>query len=83
MLFRSQFQADVLDRPVILPEVNEVTALGAAYLAGLKTGYWTDMKEVERNWRRRREFRPEMAEETRTRLLSGWDKAVGSARSFR
>lgn len=81
--FLMQFQADVLDRPVILPEVNEVTALGAAYLAGLKTGYWTDVKEVERNWRRRREFRPEMAEETRTRLLSGWDRAVVSARSFR
>ena len=81
--FLMQFQADILDRPVILPEVDEVTALGAAYLAGLKTGYWADTGEVERNWRRKREFLPEMADETRSRLLAGWDKAVSSARSFK
>ncbi len=81
--FLMQFQSDVLDRPVILPEVNEVTALGAAYLAGLKAGYWADTREVERNWRRKREFEPEMAEETRKRLLSGWEKAVAAARSYR
>lgn len=81
--FLMQFQADVLDRPVILPEVNEVTALGAAYLAGLQVGYWADVKEVERNWRKRREFLPAMTAESRSLLLTGWDKAVASARSFR
>jgi glycerol kinase len=81
--FLMEFQADVLDRPVILPEVNEVTALGAAYLAGLKVGYWADVKEVEENWRRKREFSPAMTGETRSLLLAGWDKAVASARSFR
>lgn len=81
--FLMQFQADVLDRPVILPEVNEVTALGAAYLAGLQVGYWADVKEVERNWRKRREFFPAMTSESRSSLLAGWDKAVASARSFR
>ena len=81
--FLMQFQADVLDRPVILPEVNEVTALGAAYLAGLQVGYWADVKEVERNWRKRREFFPAMTADSRSSLLAGWDKAVASARSFR
>ena len=81
--FLMQFQADVLDRPVILPEVGEVTALGAAYLAGLRVGYWSGTEEVERNWRRKREFVPEMAPETRKRLLERWDSAVTVARSFK
>lgn len=81
--FLMQFQADVMDRPVILPEVGEVTALGAAYLAGLRVGYWSGVEKVERNWRRKREFEPEMAGETRTRLLERWEKAVSVARMFK
>ncbi len=81
--FLMQFQADILDRPVILPEVGEVTALGAAYLAGLRVGYWDSLDEVEHNWRRKREFEPEMAAETRTRLLERWDAAVTVARTFK
>lgn len=81
--FLMQFQADVMDRPVILPEVGEVTALGAAYLAGLRSGYWSGVEEVERNWRRKREFQPEMAVELRARLLERWDKAVAVARMFK
>ena len=62
-----QFQADILDRRVILPEVGEITALGAAYLAGLATGYWESLTEVETNWRKKREFSPDMSvEETKT-----------------
>lgn len=80
--FLMQFQSDILDKPVILPEVGEVTALGAAYLAGLKVGYWDSQDDVERNWRRKREFLPEMADETRQRLLGRWDKAVSVARGF-
>jgi len=81
--FLMQFQADMLDRPVILPEVGEVTALGAAYLAGIKVGYWAGMEEVELNWRKKREFVPEMAQEKRDRLLSRWDAAVKAARAFK
>ncbi|MCX7025223.1 MAG: glycerol kinase GlpK [Spirochaetes bacterium] len=81
--FLMQFQADILDRPVILPEVNEVTALGAAYLAGLRTGYWASLEEVELNWRKRREFTPDMPSEKRARLLEGWRKAVDTARVFK
>lgn len=81
--FLMQFQADILDRPVILPEVGEVTALGAAYLAGLKVGYWAGLEDVQRNWQRKREFRPEMGPELRERLLARWDKAVEVTRLFR
>ena len=81
--FLMQFQADILNKPVILPEVNEVTALGAAYLAGLKIGYWSSVDDVERNWRRRRDFMPEMASETRDRLLERWARAVEVTRQFK
>lgn len=81
--FLMQFQADVLDKPVILPEVGEVTALGAAYLAGLRVGYWSGLDELERNWRRKRDFMPEMAAETRDRLLERWSKAVEVTRLFK
>jgi glycerol kinase len=81
--FLMQFQADVLDRDVILPEVGEITALGAAYLAGLATGYWSSLKEVEQNWRKKRQFGPEMADEKRARLLESWAKAVETARSYK
>jgi len=81
--FLMQFQADILNKPVILPEVNEVTALGAAYLAGLKIGYWSGLDDVERNWRRKRDFMPEMASETRDRLLERWARAVEVTRQFK
>jgi glycerol kinase len=81
--FLMQFQADITDRNVVLPEVTETTALGAAYLAGLAAGYWSGLDDVKRNWRQRREFRPAMDQGTRDRLVSGWDRAVASARSFR
>jgi glycerol kinase len=81
--FLMQFQADILDRDVILPEVGEITALGAAYLAGLATGYWASQREVEQNWRRKRQFVSEMADEKRDRLLGSWAKAVEAARSYK
>jgi glycerol kinase len=80
--FLMQFQADVLDRRVVLPEVGEITALGAAYLAGLAVGYWDSMAEVERNWRIKREFIPDMPPERRTRLLESWRKAVAATRKY-
>jgi len=54
--FLMQFQADITGTRVILPEVTETTALGAAYLAGLATGYWNGLDEVRKNWRMSREF---------------------------
>jgi glycerol kinase len=81
--FLMQFQADVLDRRVVLPEVGEITALGAAYLAGLATGYWESLAEVEGNWRKKREFLPDMPEERRKRLLESWGKAVVAARGYK
>ncbi|HUW69744.1 MAG TPA: glycerol kinase GlpK [bacterium] len=81
--FLMQFQADILNKPVILPEVGEVTALGAAYLAGLKIGYWSGLDEVEHNWRRKRDFMPEMAAEVRDRLLERWARAVEVTRTFK
>ncbi|MEW6548835.1 MAG: glycerol kinase GlpK [Spirochaetota bacterium] len=81
--FLMQFQADITDRTVVLPEVAETTALGAAYMAGLAMGYWTSLDDVRKNWRKKREFRAEMASETRSRLVAGWDKAVAAARSYK
>jgi glycerol kinase len=81
--FLMQFQADIQNRSVILPEVGEITALGAAYLAGLAVGYWESLADVEYNWRKRREFLPSMAGETRERLLTSWAKAVDTARSYK
>ncbi|HET7839810.1 MAG TPA: glycerol kinase GlpK [Rectinemataceae bacterium] len=80
--FLMQFQADILGRRVILPEVGETTALGAAYLAGLATGFWESTSDVERNWRQRREFLPQMSQEARARLLGSWERAIGAARAY-
>ncbi|SLM13812.1 glycerol kinase [uncultured spirochete] len=81
--FLMQFQADITGTRVILPEVSETTALGAAYLAGLAIGYWSGLDDVRKNWRMRREFMPRMAEEVRAELIDGWRKAVATARNFR
>jgi glycerol kinase len=76
-----QFLADVLDRPVERPAVIETTALGAAYLAGLAAGIYGSLDEVARAWRPDRRFEPRMAAVERGRLLEGWRRAVGRARS--
>jgi glycerol kinase len=77
-----QFQADVLGVPVRRPVVSETTALGAAYLAGLAVGYWSDLSDVSRNWALDREFTPSMPSDQRGRLLAGWDKAVSRSRDW-
>jgi glycerol kinase len=71
-----QFQADLLNTAVRRPVVAETTALGAAYLAGLAVGYWKDFDDVARNWALDREFTPNMDDATRTKLTSGWERAV-------
>ena len=72
-----QFQADILGVPVDRPACRETTATGAAYLAGLAVGYWKDLDDIRANRKIERTFLPQMDEETRTRLLKGWEKAVG------
>jgi glycerol kinase len=71
-----QFQADLLNVPVVRPTVPETTALGAAYLAGLAVGFWQNTDDVTRNWALDRKFESRMSEGERTSLRSMWKKAV-------
>jgi glycerol kinase len=71
-----QFQSDILNTPVLRPGTVETTALGAAYLAGLGTGYWSDLGAIESNWNLESRFAPEMRSEERTVLCDGWRRAV-------
>ncbi|MEJ5230092.1 MAG: FGGY-family carbohydrate kinase, partial [Pseudothermotoga sp.] len=77
--FLMQFQSDILGVPVERPKVNETTALGAAYLAGLATGYWKDHEEIKRQWQIDRRFEPKMNQDEREKLYSGWKRAVKRA----
>lgn len=71
-----QFQADILNVPVVKPRVIETTALGAAYAAGLAVGFWKNLDELTANWGRDRKWTPAMDEETRAHLYAKWKKAV-------
>ena len=71
-----QFEADILDVPVIRPKVSETTALGAAYAAGLAVGFWKDYDELCANWGKDKEWTPKMNAATRAKLYTGWKKAV-------
>ncbi|NOY99107.1 MAG: glycerol kinase GlpK [Chloroflexi bacterium] len=71
-----QFQADLLDVPVIRPMVAETTALGAAYAAGLAVGFWAGFDELRANWGCDKEWRPQMDAARRDTLYAGWKKAV-------
>ena len=77
--FLMQFQADILGVPVDRPVVTETTALGAAYLAGLAVGYWSDKNEIAKKWNVDKTFKPAMAEADRESKYVGWKKAVGRA----
>ena len=74
-----QFQADLLDVPVIRPQVRETTALGAAYAAGLAGGVWRDVGDVQRNWREDKRWLPHMPRDERDRLYRRWQHAVGKS----
>lgn len=80
--FLMQFQADIVDTCVIRPGCIETTALGAAYLAGLATGYWKDKEEIKRNWSLEEAFEPQMTEHDRKHLLKEWHRAVKCARAW-
>ena len=71
-----QFQADILDVPVVRPKVAETTALGAAYAAGLAVGFWKNLDELRANWGRDKEWKPNMDVAKRDKLYAGWKKAV-------
>ena len=71
-----QFQSDILNTKVIRPRITETTALGAAYLAGLAVGYWTDIESIQQQWQVEREFKPSMDEDQRLRNIEGWKRAV-------
>lgn len=77
-----QFQADLLQVPVVRPQVAETTALGAAYAAGLATGYWKDMNDLRRNWKEDTSWQPDMDNDLRSRLIANWQKAIERAFSW-
>jgi glycerol kinase len=77
-----QMQADVLGRPVVRPVITETTALGAAYLAGLATGFWESPPVLAARWRVGRTFRPEVGADERDARYAGWQRAVERARNW-
>ncbi|MEG7335307.1 glycerol kinase GlpK [Bacillus subtilis] len=81
--FLMQFQGDLLNVPVERPEINETTALGAAYLAGIAVGFWKDRSEIANQWNLDKRFEPDFEEEKRNELYTGWQKAVKAAMAFK
>lgn len=81
--FLMQFQSDLLGVTVERPVVNETTALGAAYLAGLAVGFWKSKGEIAKLWKMDREFECDLDDDERKRLYAGWKKAVKAAQSFK
>jgi len=75
-----QFQADILDRAVVRPVIQETTALGAAYAAGLAVGFFKDLEDLRERWAEDRVWRPSMEAAERSHLYARWKKAV--TRSF-
>ncbi|MDB5004352.1 MAG: glpK [Mucilaginibacter sp.] len=74
-----QFQADILKTSVVRPEVTEVTAIGAAYLAGLAIGYWNNIDEIQQQWQVNRNFKPDASLNT-DEMIKGWHKAVAAVK---
>ncbi|MBA8773614.1 glycerol kinase GlpK [Staphylococcus schleiferi subsp. coagulans] len=81
--FLMQFQADLVNINVERPEINETTALGAAYLAGIATGFWKDKSEISRQWKLEKSFEPAMDEKESSLLYKGWKKAVEATQVFK
>jgi glycerol kinase len=77
-----QFQADLLDVPVVRPAVQETTALGAAYLAGLAVGFWRNEAEIAKQWKMERTFEPAMKADKRDALRASWNKALDRAKNW-
>ncbi|ANN31280.1 MULTISPECIES: glycerol kinase GlpK [Bacillus cereus group] len=81
--FLMKFQSDILDVPVERPVINETTALGAAYLAGLAVGYWKNQDEIKSQWHMDKRFEPTMEAETSEELYAGWKKAIEATKAFK
>lgn len=80
--FLMQFQSDLLGIQVLRPKCIETTALGAAYLAGLAVGFWSDREEIIRNWELSKTFSPAIEEEYRRKLTRGWKRAIRCALAY-
>lgn len=80
--FLMQFQSDVLQKDVELARLNETTALGAAYLAGLATGFWENLNDIKELDSTKKIYKPNMDEANRDNLYKGWKKAVAATREF-
>ena len=72
----SQFLSDVINVGVLRPKVQETTALGAAFMAGLQIGVYKSLKDISKNWALDKKFSPKMKNNNRTNLLQGWSKAI-------
>jgi len=80
--FLCQFQADILGVPIERPRTTEATALGAAYLAGLATGFWKDESELSPQYSIERRFEPSMEKSRREELFAGWQRAVERSKGW-
>jgi glycerol kinase len=80
--FLMQFQADILGVPVVVPEITETTALGAAYLAGLAVGFWKGRQQIAKNFRIKKRYTPRMASKQRESLYRKWKMAVERAKGW-
>lgn len=81
--FLMEFQSNILGVRVERPKVNETTALGAAFLAGLSVGFWSNQEQIASQWHVDRQFEPDMTVAKREELYDGWKKAVQAARVFK
>ncbi|MDF2606602.1 MAG: Glycerol kinase [Bacillales bacterium] len=81
--FLMNFQSDILGVAVERTHINETTALGAAYLAGLAVGFWKDLNEIKEKWKLDRRFEPKMSIEKQSELYSGWKKAINATMAFK
>lgn len=81
--FLMQFQADILNISVNKPEILETTALGAAYLAGLSTGYWKNKEEIKKSYKLTKTYLPNLEEKLRSKYLNGWKIAIDATRKFK
>jgi glycerol kinase len=77
-----QFQADLLQTAVVRPGITETTALGAAYFAGLATGFWESTDEIKRHWHMEKKFTPSIRHEDAAAMIRGWRRAVNAAKAW-
>jgi glycerol kinase len=74
-----QFQSDILDVKVVRPKIIETTAMGAAFLAGLATGFWKSTDDIQHHWEPDKHYEPQMKSADRDRMVKGWNRAVKAA----